>query len=196
MQPSDQRLFLRSHLPTMFLFVISKQKPKKTSGCAAPCFSLTEPTFIFQTETKLFSLLKPAISILIFVNAKLITLSISGINHFSTKSFFFSIELKWWKKWAIKKFACKIWTWFVWRKTQDNNWTINIHDNCYLAHVCHSRSIVRLLLHHWLKMLSSLLGLLWSSTQFALIRQSITITSLCHTRTQQADVACSKKCNS
>lgn len=40
---------------------------------------------------------------------------------------------------------------------------------------------------------SSLLGLLWSSTQFALIRQSITIRSVCHTSTQKADVAPSKK---
>ena len=40
---------------------------------------------------------------------------------------------------------------------------------------------------------SSLLGLLWSSTQFALIRQSITIRSVCHTSMQQADVAPSKK---
>lgn len=38
-------------------------------------------------------------------------------------------------------------------------------------------------------MLSSLLGLFWSSAQFALIRQSITVRSVCHTSTQQADVA-------
>lgn len=38
-------------------------------------------------------------------------------------------------------------------------------------------------------MLSSLLGLLQSSTQFALIRQSIAIRSVCHASTQQADVA-------